>query len=105
MTRSFLLICIIGYFSYDSILLLIEHGWPFETVQWCLCAVIAATWVLAVLLGKRLIRQYKEEKAAKSGKSASETTELDVPEDALEEIPEESTEDEAENTDSEKSEI
>ena len=66
-----LFIVVLGYFSADSALILIRHGWPFGTVQWMLLLITIACAALFFIL---LIRLYK---TASKVKELSERKEED----------------------------
>ena len=71
--KSVLFMAVLGYFSVDSALILIRHGWPFETIQWLLLLIVIACAVLFVILVKRVYREAAKSKELSERKENDET--------------------------------
>ena len=57
-----LFLAVLGYFTVDSISILVNHGWPFETIQWFLAAVTLACIALFFILAKKLYYESRKDK-------------------------------------------
>ena len=58
--KHFLFLAVLVYFSADAIILLIDHGMPFETTQYFLLSVVLACLVMIVILGKLFLQDLKK---------------------------------------------
>ena len=63
--KSVLFLAILGYFSVDSIMILVSHGWPFGMIQ----------WILFVIMLKKIYDDAIKGKAVKERKNEDETEE------------------------------
>ena len=52
--KNILILAVLVYFSGDMIIMLINHGWPFEVTQWLMSLIVLACIILAILVFKRM---------------------------------------------------
>jgi|GEM_PF-4706679 len=71
--KSVLFLAVLGYFSVDSIMILVSHGWPFGMIQWILCVIVIACLSLFVILLKKIYDDAIKGKAVKERKNEDET--------------------------------
>ncbi len=58
--KHFLFLAVLVYFSVDAVILLIDHGMPFGTVQYFLLLLIAACLVLVAIIGRMFLQDLKK---------------------------------------------
>ncbi len=73
--KNVLFLAVLGYFSADSIMILVSHGWPFGAIQWILCAIVIACISLFFILLKKVYDEALKGKSVKERKKEDETEE------------------------------